>query len=68
MEVSGQLHAFAALPPNPVPIGIEDGCHLEYGRCGEEKTLLSLPKIELQYLSIRTRSLVTISIDLSWIQ
>jgi hypothetical protein len=44
MEVSGQLHASAALPLGkevPVPTGC----------CGEEKHFLSLPGIEFQFLS-----------------
>jgi hypothetical protein len=50
MEVSGQLHALAALPPGkepPVPIvqGLS-GPHSQSRHCGEEKYLLPLPGIK----------------------
>jgi hypothetical protein len=50
MEVNGQFHAPAALPPGKeplVPIGEEaGGPKSRSGRCGEEKNFQSPPGIE----------------------
>lgn len=50
MEVSGQLHAWAAEPlrkQHPVPTGLEaEGPRNRSGRYGEEISLLSLQEIE----------------------
>jgi hypothetical protein len=49
MEMSGQLHAPAALLPEKsplVPTGQEAGPQSRCGRCGEEKNLSPLPGIE----------------------
>jgi hypothetical protein len=51
MEVNGQLHASAALPAGERAPGthyVGGGVH-PTGRCGEEKNLLLLPKIESQF-------------------
>jgi hypothetical protein len=50
MEMSGQLHASAALPPGKeplVPIGGRLGGHQSrYGRSGKEKNFQPLPGLE----------------------
>jgi hypothetical protein len=50
MEVTGQLHALAALPrgKSPVPHGIRGwvGHQSRSGRCGTERILLPLLEIE----------------------
>jgi hypothetical protein len=69
MEVSGQLHALAALPPGKEPpypldrrlVGPQSRC----GRCGEGKNLLPLSGIESRFLDRPTRSLVAIPTEQS---
>jgi hypothetical protein len=49
MEVSGQLHAPAALPPEkepPVPLGYEAGWAPELSGCDDEKKSQPPPGIE----------------------
>jgi hypothetical protein len=53
LEVSGQLHIPAALPPGEKAldilwIGVCVGPKSRYGRCGGEKNLITLPGIELR--------------------
>jgi hypothetical protein len=64
MEVSGELHAPAALLP--VPILQEAGSTPEpVWTCGEEKNILSLKRSEPPFLGRPDRSLVAIPTELS---
>jgi hypothetical protein len=71
MEVCGQLHAHAALPPGKDPryplyrrLG---GPQSRSGRYEKEKNRLPLPEIELRLLGRLIRSLVAIPTELSWL-
>ena len=71
MEVSGQLHAQAALPlweEDPVPTNIT-GCWsptASLNVLGKEKNLVPLLEIETHFLGCPFPSLVTVPITLSW--
>jgi hypothetical protein len=47
MEVSGQFHALAALPPRKEPLVPVGGPQSRSGRGGEEKNSQSLPRLVL---------------------
>jgi hypothetical protein len=70
MELSGQLHALAGLPPgkdSPITIGYEAAWAPEpvCRCCGEEKNLLCLQGIEPKFLSRSARNPVAIPMKLS---
>jgi hypothetical protein len=69
MEVSGQLHTLATLPPDSLTathwIGGWVGPRL--GLDAVEKTFIPLPQIEPRFLSCPVRSIVIIPTDLSWL-
>jgi hypothetical protein len=69
MEVSGQVHGPAALPPGsstryPLYKRLGEPQDL-YGYYGEEKNLLPLPEIEPRFLGRPARSLVDVPTELS---
>jgi hypothetical protein len=71
MQVSGQLHAPAALPREPAPGTHCIGCWVGPIRSehyGEEKNLLLLPGIEPRFLGCRARNLDDMSIEISKLQ
>jgi hypothetical protein len=71
VEVSGQLHALAALPLGKESILLTvqglGGPQSQYGGNGEEKNLLSLPGVKPYFLSHLASSMVTIPTELSWL-
>jgi hypothetical protein len=72
MEVSGELHAPAGLPPGKRPryalVKRLDGPQRRSGRCGEEKNLLLLPGIEPQFICRPDCSIDALPTELSRLQ
>jgi hypothetical protein len=64
MEVSGQLHRTAALPPYPLNKWL-GGRHIRFTTFGEKKNVVPLLGIEPHFLGSPARSLLTTPTELS---